>query len=809
VIRGGLAAPDAHDEEEAIFGDQDPTPAERREQSRGLRQFLLNGQAQWRLDGGVSPPEHPRDPAMGRVLRIVEKALRRRPTSIMNRWEDARDSLGTFWHLDDFAGLPTGLHTLVAECRLLELEQIEQVRATGWHVGKSINEQGCKELGVPDDLIDEWTNGVWFDVDPDVPHYSKGPYSNIYQDLATLEMACREFNKLLRWLIPVLKIPWIESRTTVVSKDAPLEPGGRKHRTCVDLTDSGLNRAVKLLYMSMTKLMDILEHMGPGSYMAKQDLKDMFYSWAVHPHLWTFLGVRHPVTGQSFVFPVLPMGFKLSPPIACKNTEWLAALIQAEMRARWAGAPSIRPALEAVPRSARPTSGVEPASHVYVDDYMGSAAGSGWIEELVDVGALIFRLVGVIEKVAKREGPSQVLCLLGFLFDSLRHQLKIPAAKAEEICFLLDRILERVDRRQSVAYQELSSMIGKLVWASPAVILGKAYIRHMRKPLLAVQDLLPRRRDRDRFCLPLWHFDAAVAELRWHREALREGGGSTTCHVGPFGTYEFWRWYGAWGDRVPADVVQWATDASKWGGGFQFGLDYRVRRWTREEARMHINVLEGLMVLQVIQEMGESCRGRRCIGWCDNTTAVQAINTGRSRSNLLMQIVRRIHLACIRYDIQLWMVHIPGLHNITADQLSRGVLAARVSNWSLVPRSMARWRDKAGGFDIDAFDSPSGATAQAPKFRSAISPLTHTDFRDQKVWAFPPSELVTSFLAEAPSWHAAAVTALVPTVAVPSSGWRVWHTYPAGARLFQRPVGAHTVQCKGSGLSWSVISLMV
>jgi len=804
-----MAAPDALDEEEAVFGDQDPSPAERAEVKRGLRQFLLNGQATWRHDGGVVVTEKGTDPEMTRVLRHIERGLRRRPTQRIQRGELARDYVGTFWVPEDFTELPERLRLLLDECRELEQRQIECVKATGWHFGKSINRRGCQELGVPEDLISEWTEGVKFEVDPGLAPYSKGPYSNVYQDMEALVTACREFNKLLVWLIPVLRVPWIESRATIVIKDSPWEDDGKKYRTCVDLTDSGLNAAVRLLAMCMPRLIDIMSKMGPGSFMAKQDLANMFYSWAVHPELWTFLGVRHPVTGQSFVFPVLPMGFKLSPPIACRNTTWIAELIQAEMRARWAGEASIVPKLREVPRKGGAATGCPPASSVYVDDYMHSAAGNGWIEEVVELGAFVFEIIGVTEKVVKREGPGQALELLGFLFDTLRHQLKIPPDKRKELCFVLDRIFERAEARQSIAHQELSSIIGKLVWASAAIVLGRAYLRHVRKPLLAVQDLLPRRRDRERFCIPIWHFESALAELRWHREALREGGGSATCHVGPGGTYEFWRWYGAWGDKVPADVIQWATDASKWGGGFQFGLDYRVRPWSLDEVKFHINILECLMVLHVIEEMGPACRGRRCLAWCDNTSAIQAINTGRSRSNVMMQIVRRIHLACIRYDMQLWLVHIPGVHNITADSLSRGVLGARVANWSLIPQCMRRWRDAAGEFDLDAFDDASGSTAQAPRFRSETRPLSGADFRGKRVWAFPPVELLEQFWKEAVLWGAASVTAIVPAASVPAEGWERLHTYPAGARIFQRPVGDHVVYCKGTGFSWSVISLRV
>ena len=149
--------------------------------------------------------------------------------------------------------------------------------------------------------------------------------------------------------------------------------------------------------------------------------------------------------------------------------------------------------LEKVPRSSPQALGTEPDSTVYVDDYMGSAEGS-WINELVSVGAFIFQVAGLIEKISKREGPDQKLALLGFLFNTLQHLLSIPETKSKEILFQIESILRRVDARQSVSFQEFLSLIGKLTWAGSAIVMGRAYLRQVRKPLIAVQlDLLTRR----------------------------------------------------------------------------------------------------------------------------------------------------------------------------------------------------------------------------------------------------------------------------------------------------------------------------
>eukprot|EP00961_Rhodomonas_salina_P088630 1192236-Rhodomonas_salina.1 len=144
-------------------------------------------------------------------------------------------------------------------------------------------------------------------------------------------MAAREFNKLLQWLIPVAAVPWIESRVMIVVKPSLIEESGFKNRPVIDKTASGLNAAAEHIDSSLPGVVHVITSLSPGGRMGKQDLGDFFYSFMVHPRRWTLMGVQHPVTGQSYVMPVLPMGFSLSPPIACSNSQLLTDIINLEM----------------------------------------------------------------------------------------------------------------------------------------------------------------------------------------------------------------------------------------------------------------------------------------------------------------------------------------------------------------------------------------------------------------------------------------------------------------------------------------------
>eukprot|EP00961_Rhodomonas_salina_P014363 192798-Rhodomonas_salina.1 len=136
--------------------------------------------------------------------------------------------------------------------------------------------------------------------------------------------------------------------------------------------------------------------------------------------------------------------------------------------------------------------------------------------------------------------------------------------------------------------------------------------------------------------------------------------------------------------------------------------------------------------------------------------------------------------------------------NVVPDELSRGVLGARVNNWSLIEQVQGKANDLAGGeFDWDAFADPAGTNSQGRRFRSAVEGDYPFEPKGQSVWAFPPVELVDDFLDEVDTWGARLVVAMIPATRL-RAGWKVEKTYSSSALVFVRPVGAGRAYCKGS-----------
>eukprot|EP00961_Rhodomonas_salina_P248038 3351796-Rhodomonas_salina.1 len=181
-------------------------------------------------------------------------------------------------------------------------------------------------------------------------------------------------------------------------------------------------------------------------------------------------------------------------------------------------------------------------------------------------------------------------------------------------------------------------------------------------------------------------------------------------------------------------------------------------------------------------------RGRKVLGWCDNTATIAAINKGRSRSGVLTGIARRIRLICIEFDIHLWLCHIAGKDNIVPDALSRYALEPRTESWSLIQETWEALVRRYGKFDVDAFADVNGVNSRAPAHHSSVNPPFGRSFEDQKVWAFQPPSLAARFLDEARAWNASSVLALVPEAAFreTAEGWMRLRTFTFEARVFTR-----------------------
>ena len=114
------------------------------------------------------------------------------------------------------------------------------------------------------------------------------------------------------------------------------------------------------------------------------------------------------------------------------------------------------------------------------------------------------------------------------------------------------------------------------------------------------------------------------------------------------------------------------TDASSSGWGAQLGSRSTQGQWSAFQQSWHINVLEMQAVIYAVRDFLLHLRFRVVRLMCDNAVTVAYIkNEGGTRSPTLMQMTIRLLKWCDCKAITLVPVHLPGVHNIQADSLSR------------------------------------------------------------------------------------------------------------------------------------------
>ncbi len=190
------------------------------------------------------------------------------------------------------------------------------------------------------------------------------------------------------------------------------------------------------------------------------------------------------------------------------------------------------------------------------------------------------------------------------------------------------------------------------------------------------------------------------------------------------------------------------TDASAKGWGATFNGHAVSGVWTDPQLHWHINCLELLAVHLALNRLKRRLRGEHVLVRTDNTATVAYINRqGGLRSRRMSQLARHLLLWSRKHLRSLRAIHIPGLLNRTADELSR---AALPGEWRLHPQTVQLiWR-RFGLAQVDLFASLE--TSHCQLFYSltdgtlGTDALAHSWPRGLRKYAFPPVSLLTQTL---------------------------------------------------------------
>ena len=202
-----------------------------------------------------------------------------------------------------------------------------------------------------------------------------------------------------------------------------------------------------LSYVSVDDIAQSIIHFGPGTLLAKCDVKSAYRQVPVHPEDRPLLGMCWQ--GSYYADTTLPFGLRSAPLIFS----------------------AIANALEWITRQR----GVEHVYH-YIDDFVlvGPPDSPRCLHDYRTLVATCEQL-GMVLAEEKSEGPAPCLTVLGIEIDSKAMELRLPPDKLQRLLQLLrDWRGKKVGSRK-----ELESLVGLMQHASKVVRPGRIFLRRL------------------------------------------------------------------------------------------------------------------------------------------------------------------------------------------------------------------------------------------------------------------------------------------------------------------------------------------
>jgi len=246
----------------------------------------------------------------------------------------------------------------------------------------------------------------------------------------------------------------------------------------------------------------------------------------------------------------------------------------------------------------------------------------------------------------KVEGPSTKLTFLGITLDTVDLVMSVPPDKVQDIVTRLQEMLQR----GSIRRRELASVVGKLSFASQAIVAGRTFLRRLYDFMKASEYSES----------PVLRLPNPVKEdLVWWVETLQSWNGKS------FFLFDDW---------TPSPDLQLQTDASgSWGYGAYFRGRWLQGTWSDEQLSLSITFKELYAIAVACLTWGSEWTRLRVQFHCDNSAVVACLKSGTSRSPPVMELIRSIYHASAKHDFVVSAVHIPGTANQIADAISRNL----------------------------------------------------------------------------------------------------------------------------------------
>ncbi|XP_065918904.1 uncharacterized protein [Dysidea avara] len=409
-----------------------------------------------------------------------------------------------------------------------------------------------------------------------------------------------------------------------------------KWRLIVDLSHPpgfSVNDAIpkelcSLNYITIDTAIKHILMLGPGTLLAKLDIKNAFRLLPIHPadrHLLTMRWNNH-----LYIDTCLPFGLRSAPKLFNILADLLTWLLERQ--------------------------GVSPVIH-YLDDFltMGPALSGKCQENLAAIQHLCTDL-GIPLAPEKLEGPTTCLTFLGIEIDTHLSLARLPKDKLTRIKSELRLWL----KKRRATKRQILSLVGLLQHASKVVVPGRTFTARMYCKAARVKKL---------------HYSTKLnqgfrSDVHWWHTFISIWNGRSFLHL--------------INQQAVMDHFIYTDASGSWGCGGFFNNHWFQYAWTTEWSEIGIMAKELLPIVISCVVWGPVLSRKSIEVRCDNTGAVSAINKGSSKDKTTMHLLRCLWFFAALFQIKITATHIPGIENVAADTLSRNFLPRF---WSAYPQA--------------------------------------------------------------------------------------------------------------------------
>jgi len=480
----------------------------------------------------------------------------------------------------------------------------------------------------------------------------------------------------------------------------PKDPQATAVRVVLD-PSRWINPVLPHLPMVLPGVDDAITLMTKGAYLAKVDLSEAFLHIRVRPEDQRLLGFKWQ--GEFYKYTYMPWGLSTAPAHFQEATGAVAAYLRSQ-------------GLRVI---------------VYLDDFLLIAPD---FETATSQLAHLYQeleILGLtINKKKSTVVPTQQIKFLGLELDSVTGEIRVPHEKVLATLEELQQFKRTYAGRSHAHLKPLQSLVGRLSFLARAVRNGRVFLRQMWNVIKPYQPV-----DDQTDSLHKGHPSLAVGRLHQNRTEAQNSGrpvhrqrrrqrqrnSSVPLYSGFWADLEWWTQYLPTWNGVsiwPTTDTICCTDSSPFGFGFHAGEgdQFALGRWPHEIVQWHINVKELLTVELACCYRGPHWKGKTVLFGSDSTTVVAIINRGTSRTPRLMAIRRRIAAIAARHSFTIRAIHIPGVKNRWADELSRSLaeLLSLSPSSSELMRAGPRWLQAQADLDSNIIEALRPGSPIAP-----------------------------------------------------------------------------------------------